>query len=396
MGLFNIPSIQRPLVKIGKQGQLLRNGRNLNSLQGLGWSRKAAAEAEAAAKYSCSGHGYVFVDTFQQNQDGTPVCECNECYMGPDCSQIDPDCVSNADSGDPGFLEPFRIANAEVGATVVPAWYRMSYQINDGLRSVVSPELEKQIRAIHALVGNAITEGRYIVLGTGSTQLINAAVNNLSPINGSNPAKVVAASPFYGGYRVQTKLFDSGDNLWTGDARAFTEQTKSLNSTTFIEFVTSPNNPDTLLDKAVLRGENAAGGWAIIKDYDVYQKMYRYVDTNTFDVSRDTQLRATTLLKAVISGYRHPKRIEAIDKQSKQMIFHYAYSVMRRRWKRLERIFNVTDRFSLQNVGPLYCNFFKKVTGPSPAYAGVKCEKEEEEENLRSGVGEGGNYWSRR
>ncbi|GLJ26946.1 hypothetical protein SUGI_0527540 [Cryptomeria japonica] len=405
------------LVIIGKQGQLLKNSRNSDNLQGLGWSRKAAEEAEAASQYSCSGHGYVFVDTFHWNQDGTPTCECNECYMGLNCSQIDPDCVSNADSGDPGILEPFWIANAEVGATVVPAWYRMSYQINDGRQSVVSPELEKQIRAIHALVGNAVTQGRYIVLGTGSTQLINAAVNSLSPTHASNPAQVVAATPFYNGYRVSTELFDSGDNLWRGDARAFREGTKSLNSTTFIEFVTSPNNPDTLLDEAVLKDENVktvydhayywphftaisrpadedimlftlskltghAGsrlGWAIIKDYDVYQKIYQYVKINTGGVSHDTQLRATTLLKAVIGGYRHPKRMEAIDRESKQMIFHYAYSVMRWRWERLERIFNMSDRFSLQNVGPLYCNFFRKVTGPSPAYAWVKCEREEED-----------------
>ncbi|XP_059076727.1 tryptophan aminotransferase-related protein 3-like [Cryptomeria japonica] len=415
------------LVIIGKQGQLLKNSRNSDNLQGLGWSRKAAEEAEAASQYSCSGHGYVFVDTFHWNQDGTPTCECNECYMGLNCSQIDPDCVSNADSGDPGFLEPFWIANAEVGATVIPAWYRMSYIINDVQKSVVSPELEKQIHDIHALVGNAVTEGRYIVLKIGSMHLINAVVNSLveillhlSPRHSLNPAQVVAASPFYGGYGVQTELFDSGDNIWTGDGRAWTERTESLNSTTFIEFVTSPNNPDTLLDEAVLEGKNVktvydhayywphftaisrpadedimlftlskltghAGsrlGWAIIKDYDVYQKIYKYVATSTFGVSHDTQLRATTLLKAVISGYRHIRsRTEAIDSESKQMIFHYAYSVMRRRWERLERILNMSDRFSLQNVGPLYCNFFRKVTGPSPAYAWVKCEKEEEEED---------------
>ncbi|KAH9304280.1 hypothetical protein KI387_008684, partial [Taxus chinensis] len=100
--------------------------------------------------------------------------------------------------GDPLFLEPFWIANSEAGATVVPAWYRMSYRINDAEGSVVSPVLEKQIRAIHALVGNAITQGRYIVLGTGSTQLINAAINSLSPTHASNPALVVAAAPSYG------------------------------------------------------------------------------------------------------------------------------------------------------------------------------------------------------
>lgn len=405
------------LLIIGKHGQLLNRGSKSQNLQSPGWSRKAAEEAEAAAQYSCSGHGYVFVDTFRRNQDGTPVCECNECYMGPDCSENDPDCVANVESGDPGFLEPFWIANSEAGATVVPAWYRMSYRIKDGSAAMNSPELEEQIRAIHALVGNAVTEGRYILLGTGSMQLINAAINSLSPTQSSNPALVVAAVPYYSAYKGQTELFDSADNLWTGDARAFKERTKSLNSTTFIEFITSPNNPDAQPNEAVLKGKNVkavydhayywphftaisqaadedimlftiskltghAGsrlGWAIIKDYDLYQKMYLYIQYNTLGVSHDTQLRATTLLKAIISGYEQSKGMKAFKTDSKQLLFHYAYPVMRRRWESLERIFSASDRFSLQSLQPLYCNFFKKVTDPSPAYAWVKCEREEED-----------------
>ncbi|KAH9304282.1 hypothetical protein KI387_008686, partial [Taxus chinensis] len=132
------------------------------------------------------------------NEKGTPICECNACFTGPDCSQMVADCVADVASGDPLFLEPFWIANSEAGATVVPAWYRMSYLMNDAGNSVVSPALEKQIRAIHALVGNAVTQGRYIVLGTGSTQLINAAINSRSPTHASNPALVVAVAPFYG------------------------------------------------------------------------------------------------------------------------------------------------------------------------------------------------------
>ncbi|TJX35019.1 hypothetical protein E8P77_34595, partial [Soehngenia saccharolytica] len=176
---------------------------------------------------------------------------------------------------------------------------------------------------------------------------------------------------YYGAYQGQTELFDSADNLWNGDARAFKERTKSLNSTTFIEFVTSPNNPDALPKEAVLKGKNVkavydhayywphftaishpadedimlftlskltghAGsrlGWAIIKDYDLYQKMYLYVQYNTLGVSHDTQLRATTLLKAILSGYEQSKGAKTLKTDSKQLLFHYAYPVMRRRWE---------------------------------------------------------------
>ncbi|KAH9304279.1 hypothetical protein KI387_008683, partial [Taxus chinensis] len=67
-------------------------------------------------------------------------------------------------------------------------------------------------------------------------------------------------------YRGQTEIFDSADNSWKGDARAWTKRTKSLNSTTFIEFVTSPNNPDALLKEGVLEGENVR----TIYDYAYY------------------------------------------------------------------------------------------------------------------------------
>ncbi|KAH9304281.1 hypothetical protein KI387_008685, partial [Taxus chinensis] len=405
------------LAVIANRGQLLSRDTNTDNLQGLGWSRKAAEEAEAASKYHCSGHGYVFVDTDDTDEKGNPICECNDCFTGPDCSQTVADCVANVASGDPVFLEPFWIANAEAAATVVPAWYRMSYRINDAANpSAVSPALEKQIRAIHALVGNAVTQGRYIVLGTGSTQLINAAINSLSATNSSNPALVVAAAPSYGGFEEQTELFDSRDNLWKGDANAWTKRTNKLNSTTFIEFVTYPNNPDGILEEAALEGENVrtvndhayywphftaithpadedimlftlskltghAGsrlGWAIIKDYDVYQKIYQYVQSNTLGVSHDTQLRATRLLKAITDGYGKTQKMEDVNKDKKQLLFHYSYPVMRNRWERIERIFNSSNRFSVQHLEPAYCNFFKKVTGPSPAYAWVKCKRKAE------------------
>lgn len=72
----------------------------------------------------------------------------------------------------------------------------MGYEFEDG--SLISKEVEKQIRKLHAAVGNAITEDRYIVFGAGSTQLLNAAVYALSSHDGSfSPAKVVASAPYY-------------------------------------------------------------------------------------------------------------------------------------------------------------------------------------------------------
>ncbi|KAL0325169.1 UNVERIFIED_CONTAM: Tryptophan aminotransferase-related protein 4 [Sesamum radiatum] len=80
------------------------------SRKALSWSARAAAEVEAVASISCSGHGRAFLDGLIEN--GKPVCECSACYGGPDCSQLLPNCVADADSGDPLFLEPFWMKNS--------------------------------------------------------------------------------------------------------------------------------------------------------------------------------------------------------------------------------------------------------------------------------------------
>jgi selenocysteine lyase/cysteine desulfurase len=70
----------------------------------------------------------------------------------------------------------------------------MSYLTTDLFKSL---ELEKHIRHLHAAVGNAITQDKYLVFGSGSTQLLNALVYALSPDNASSPASVVATAPYY-------------------------------------------------------------------------------------------------------------------------------------------------------------------------------------------------------
>lgn len=71
-------------------------GRNSSDLQ-LSWSRKAAAEAEAAASLNCSGHGRAYLDGVLVDGSGSPTCECHICYAGADCSMFNPLCTVNAD-----------------------------------------------------------------------------------------------------------------------------------------------------------------------------------------------------------------------------------------------------------------------------------------------------------
>ena len=93
------------------------------------------------------------------------------------------------------FLEPFWVKHSANSAVVVPGWHRMSYAFDDG--SLISKELETQIRKLHEVVGNAITKDRYIIFGAGATQLLNAAVHALSADDDAIPSKVLASAPYY-------------------------------------------------------------------------------------------------------------------------------------------------------------------------------------------------------
>lgn len=84
--------------------------------------------------------------------------------------------------------------NAARSAVVVAGWHRMSYSFPD--KSYISPQLENHIRKLHSIAKNAVAQDKYIVYGTGSTQLLSAAVFALS-INLSSPAQVVVEPPYY-------------------------------------------------------------------------------------------------------------------------------------------------------------------------------------------------------
>eukprot|EP00268_Persea_americana_P062495 TRINITY_DN8016_c0_g1_i3.p1 TRINITY_DN8016_c0_g1~~TRINITY_DN8016_c0_g1_i3.p1 ORF type:complete len:465 (-),score=70.10 TRINITY_DN8016_c0_g1_i3:201-1595(-) len=375
----------------------------------LTWTRQAALEAEAVASLSCSGHGRAFLDGIGSSH-GEPDCECYACYAGSDCSELLPDCPADADSGDPLFLEPFWMQRAERSAVVVSGWHRMSYVVTKG--TLLSIELEKLIRKLHSVIGNANATGKFILFGDGSTQLINTAVHALSHNNSSSPTSVVAAVPYYGAYEAQTNLFNSEDYEWKGDA--FQWKNTSDSSVNSIEFVTSPNNPDGQLRRPVIQGPLAkaihdhayywphftaipsmvdedimlfslskitghAGtrfGWALIKDEEVYNSMKYYATLNTLGFSHESQLRALKLLKVVLQG-------RGSD------MFEFGFTTLSDRWRKLSSSFSLSKRFSLQKIAPRYCTYFQRIREPSPGYAWLKCEMEEDEdcESVLRGAG---------
>ncbi|KAF4365906.1 hypothetical protein G4B88_008379 [Cannabis sativa] len=331
----------------------------------LSWSKRAAKEAEAVAAISCSGHGRAYLDN-------------------------------------PLFLEPFWMKNADRSAIMVAGWHRMSYIFNHS--GSMSKQLEAQIHHIHDIVGNALTQGKYIIFGTGSTQLINAAIHALSPHNSSSPSIVVPLIPYYPLYKQQTEFFQEVEYKFEEDASLW--MNNCSNDDNIIEIVTSPNNPDGKLNRARLQHPNAkaiydrvyywpqftpisapadddimlfslskltghAGtrfGWAVVKDEIVFTRMNKYLSVNTMGVSHESQLRALHLMKVIIDQAKEG-----------ETIFDFGYKTMRNRWEKLNEIVSVSKRFSLQKLESQYCNFFHKIRGPSPAYAWLKCLRKEGE-----------------
>ncbi|XP_051124214.1 tryptophan aminotransferase-related protein 4-like [Andrographis paniculata] len=365
------------------------------------WSRRAAEEAEAVAAINCSGHGRAYLDG---DGSGPPVCECNQCYEGPRCSffNFTNHCVADADSGDPMYLEPFwmKNQNAENSAVVIAGWHRMSYVFPD--HSFISPQLDLHIRRLHSIAKNAVVRNKHIVIGTGSTQLFSAAVFALSiRDNLSSPAQVVTTAPYYSLYQMQTDYFQTARFKFGGEASSLNNASGDL-----IEVVTSPNNPDAQLMNGVLTGPNVkvvydrayywphytaipapadedlmlftmskvtghAGsrlGWALVRDKQVSANMQRYIEIAEMGTSKETQLRALQLIKAILR--------QGDGKQ----IFRFAYETLSDRWEKLGKIISSSKRFSIQEIPPRFCRFFERVRGPSPAYAWVKCEREEDKD----------------
>lgn len=73
----------------------------------------------------------------------------------------------------------------------------MSYLTRDNAAILYTDALLRTIRDLHGMVGNAVTKDRYIVVGTGSMQLINAVVHSLALLNSDRVSSVVAKAPYY-------------------------------------------------------------------------------------------------------------------------------------------------------------------------------------------------------
>ncbi|KAH6809441.1 tryptophan aminotransferase related 2 [Perilla frutescens var. frutescens] len=316
--------------------------------------------------------------------------------------------VIDLDHGDPTMYERYWQQMGDRTTVVIPGWKFISY-FSD-MRSLcwfLEPEFGNAVVRLHKLVGNAVTDDRYIVVGTGSTQLFQAVLYAVSPPNASEPISVVSAAPFYSSYPLITEFLKSGLYKWAGDAHKFKKDKP------YIELVTSPNNPDGLSREAVVnqnqgtlihdlayywpqytsissspadhdimlftvsKSTGHAGtrlGWALVKNQEIAKKMTEFIVLSTIGVSKESQLRAAKILQVLSDS--HEQRGSFKEGEA---FFEHSYHLMVKRWKQLRDAVKKSKLFSLPEFHHGKCAFSGRTFASQPAFAWLKCEGETED-----------------
>ncbi|MED6217668.1 hypothetical protein PIB30_019800 [Stylosanthes scabra] len=313
----------------------------------------------------------------------------------------------NLDQGDPEVFAPYWRKKSEECTVVIKGSDLMSYMSDmSNVCWFMLPELHDAIRRLHRVVGNASAGmDKYIVVGTGSTQLFQAALFALSPSSdpsNHNPINVVAAAPYYSEYQDEVEVLRSGLYRWGGDARVYDKNEE------YIEVVTAPNNPCGSIRRAVARSEGEgklihdfayywpqytpiteeydhdvmlftfskctghAGsriGWAIVKDIEVARKMTRFIQMSSIGVSKESQIRVAKIIGVICDSYQ---KIGS-SLQSDDLFFEHSKCMLRERWDKLRAAVGKTNLFSLDKYPKNYCNFTRQNSETYPAFAWIKC-----------------------
>lgn len=97
-----------------------------------------------------------------------------------------------------------------------------------------------------------------------------------------------------------------------------------------------------------------------MKDRAIAQKMTKFIELNTIGVSKDSQLRAAKVLKAVSDGY------ELAEAKRAHRLFDFGRRKMVERWSMLREAAAASGIFSLPEETSGYCNFANEMAVTNP------------------------------
>ncbi|KAK7842225.1 l-tryptophan--pyruvate aminotransferase 1 [Quercus suber] len=199
------------------------------------------------------------------------------------------DSVLNLSLGDPMMFEPFWKKMSDKYNVTIGGGDLMSYfSGGNNVCWFLEPELGAAIRRLHGVVGNAVTDDRYIVVGTGSSQLLQALLYAFTTPGGPEPVSVVSSAPYYSSYAEVVSFLRSELYKWEGDAYKFNKKGA------YIEVVNSPNNPDGTLREAVVMNLTGNGNGKLIYDFAYYWPQFTAItgaadyDNMLFTISKCT------------------------------------------------------------------------------------------------------------
>ncbi|KAG6408020.1 hypothetical protein SASPL_131022 [Salvia splendens] len=301
--------------------------------------------------------------------------------------------ILDFDKGDPTMYEAYWKSVGQHFKITLPASILLSYFANpNSFCWYMLPKLEQEIKNLRNLVGNAVVEGRHIVVGNGSSQLIQAALYALAEL--PSPINVVSAAPFYSCYPQISDYVRSGLFKWGGNAHAYVDH----DSQPYIEMVTSPNNPDGELRVPVVNKVNGmlvhdlAYYWpqytarpsrvllitilcsspspnaqdtldqGSVKDPDVAKRMVKFMEISTIGVSKEAQLRAIGVLEMITTN------------SCPNNFSEFGQSVMAERWRKLREALQGIDVLQIRDFPPQHCNFKRDFLHCTPGYAWMKAQ----------------------
>ncbi|KAL0447154.1 UNVERIFIED_CONTAM: L-tryptophan--pyruvate aminotransferase 1 [Sesamum latifolium] len=286
-----------------------------------------------------------------------------------------PEPVINLDHGDPTMYESYWKKLGEKCRLTIPLCQSLSYFANTkNLCWFLEPKLEQEIKILHNVVGNAVVEDHHFVVGTGSSQLIQAALYALSDsLDQPNPVSVVSAAPYYSSYQEIADFLRSGlsnGQLWLIKPEGWLFMTLPYYWPQYTA-ITSPADCDIMLF-TVSKCTGHAGsriGWALVRDKDVAKKMVKFIEINTIGVSKEAQLRAASILEIVSASCQ---RVKPYDLEN---FFEYSKDFMAERWKKLRDAVKKNELFSVTKFPRQFCNFTGGFTEAHPAFAWMKCKE---------------------